>query len=139
MTGTENKSSDPLLAIAPAAEVVAGVTVTGIPLRGCVELMRRFAALADLFAGKTIDAEALYAVAPDAVAAVLAAGVGRAGDAAAEKLLDELPLGTQTQLLDALIRATFPEGLANFRDRLVRLASVLSAGDPGEAAGQNPG
>jgi hypothetical protein len=131
--------SDPFLDIAPATETVAGVTVTGVSLRVIAGLVARSPVLADLLAGGTLQADRLLAAAPDAVAAVVAAAIGRAGDAAAEAKFDGLPLGLQVQFLDAAIRATFPEGIAPFKDRLLRLASALTvsaaaAGDDAPAA-----
>ena len=133
--------ADPLLDIAPATETVAGLTVTGVSLRSVAGLMVRFSVLADLFGGGTVEANKMLAAAPDAVSAVIAAAIGRAGDQAVEKKIDGLPLGTQADLLDAAIRLTFPRGIGPFRDRLVQLASSLTvaplAGDG--AAPASPG
>jgi hypothetical protein len=118
--------ADPLLDIAPATETVAGLTVTGVSLRSIAGVMVRFSVLGDLFGGGTVEANKMLAVAPDAVSAVIAAAIGRAGDQAAEKKIDDLPLGTQADLLDAAIRLTFPRGIGPFRDRLVQLASSLT-------------
>ena len=130
--------ADPLLDIAPATETVAGLTVTGVSLRSVAGLMVRFSVLADLFGGGTVEANKMLAAAPDAVSAVIAAAIGRAGDQAAEKKIDDLPLGTQADLLDAAIRLTFPRGIGPFRDRLVQLASSLTVaplvGDGGASA-----
>ena len=127
--------NDPLLDIAPATETVAGLTVTGVSLRSVAGLMVRFSVLADLFGGGTVEVSKMLAVAPDAVSAVIAAAIGRPGDQAAEKKIDDMPLGTQADLLDAAIRLTFPRGIGPFRDRLVQLASSLTvaplAGDGG--------
>jgi hypothetical protein len=119
-------AGDPLLDIALATETVAGLTVTGVSLRGVAKLMRRFDVLADLFAGGVVESARIIDKAPDAIAAVLAAAIGRPGDEAAEKKLDDLPLGTQAELLDAAIRLTFPGGIGPFKDRLVQLASSLT-------------
>ena len=118
--------ADPLLDIAPATETVAGLTVTGVSLRSVAGLMVRFSVLAELFGGGPVEANKMLAAAPDAVSAVIAAAIGRAGDDAAEKKIDDLPLGTQADLLDAAIRLTFPRGIGPFRDRLVQLASSLT-------------
>jgi hypothetical protein len=130
--------ADPLLDIAPATETVAGLTVSGVSLRSVAGLMVRFSVLADLFGGGTVEANKMLAAAPDTVSAVIAAAIGRAGDQAAEKKIDDLPLGTQADLLDAAIRLTFPRGIGPFRDRLVQLASSLTvaplAGDGGAPA-----
>ena len=120
------RERDPLLDIAPASEVIAGLTVTGVSLRGVAKIMARQPILAELFGGGTVDLTRALAAAPDAVAAFVAAAIGRAGDDAAEAAIDNLALGTQAQLLDAAIRYTFPEGIAPFKDRLLRLASALT-------------
>jgi hypothetical protein len=130
---TTEKKSDPFLDIAPAAEMVAGVPVPGLTFESLAALMNRFALLAGLFAGGTVDAAQMLAAGPEAAAAFMAAGIGRLGDAAVEGKFRTLPVGTQVAFLDATIRASFPDGLQSFRDRLVRLAAVLAV-DTGEAA-----
>jgi hypothetical protein len=120
---------DPLLDIAPASEKVAGQTVTGVSFAGVVKLMRRFPVIAQLFKG-SVTADEMMDAGPDAVAAILAASISRPDDAEAEKALTVWPLGRQVELLDAAIRATFPDGVGRFRDRLLQLAGVLADEPP---------
>ncbi len=125
---------DPLLDIVPETEEVAGVTLSGLSIEDCVALMRKYSAIADMFAGRGVEADRLFAVGPQAIHSILAASAGRSGDEAAEAALARLPLGTQTQMIDVTLRLTWPEGLDDFRDRLLRLASVLGDGSAPAAA-----
>jgi hypothetical protein len=132
-------AGDPFLDIAPVTQTIAGLTVTGVSLRRVAALMVQFPVLAGMFKGGGVDASNLMEAGPDVVTAVIAAAAGRTGDKAAEKKIDDLALGTQAELLLAAVRATFPDGVDPFKDRLLQLASLLTVtsaagGDVAEAS-----
>jgi|SRR5215831_1720158 len=116
-----------LLDIAPLQESVsvngATVEVVGIGARGIVSLLQRFPALQKLTTG-TFDAAALWEVAPDAIAAIIAAGVGKIGDHETEESVDRLPLGAQMDLLVAIMKLTMPNGFGPFVDQFDRIVGA---------------
>jgi len=116
-----------LLDIAPLQESVsvngATVDVVGIGARGIVSLLQRFPALQKLTTG-TFDATALWEAAPDAIAAIIAAGVGKIGDRETEESIDRLPLGAQMDLLVAIMKLTMPNGFGPFVDQFDRIVGA---------------
>lgn len=101
------------------------VTVTGLSARALVALLRRFPALADAIAGKGIDLNRLADLGPDVLAAVIAAGTGSVGDAAAEAAADTLPVADQLALVEAIASETFGGDAEGFLRRLESLAGGL--------------
>jgi hypothetical protein len=83
-----------------------------------------------LIAGRSISAEDLFTIAPDAVAAILAAGTGSPGNEDAEAAADRLPLEIQMDLLEAILEVTFPGGFGPFAARLGALASSVATAQP---------
>jgi hypothetical protein len=116
-----------LLDIAPASEElsVAGVTVAVSALSGraIADIMRRFPTITMLIAGKAdkIDPNSLFEIAPNAVAAVIAAGVGSLGDEKIEEHAATLSFDQQLLFLEAIFRVTMPGGLRPFAERLKRM------------------
>jgi hypothetical protein len=104
------------------------VSVTGITANGIAQLLSQFPELRKVISGRSDDmtAEKLMEAAPEAVAAAIAAGTGAPGDKAAEAKAAGLSLGDQVNLLDAIIRLTFPAGLGPFVEQLTRLANSVS-------------
>lgn len=115
-----------LIDIAPATEQVAGVTVYGVSARGIAHLLATFPELRKLMSGVAVEAEALIALAPDAVAAIIAAGVGKPGDADTEALADRLPVDAQADFLGTILRLTMPKGVGPFVEKLTALGGILS-------------
>lgn len=119
-----------LLSIAPVTETIdvlgSPVTVRGVSARGIASLLGRFPELRMLMSGKEVDATKLMAIAPDGVAAIIAAGTGSPGDVDAETIADQLPLDSQADLLGAILRITLPKGIAPFVEKLAALGSVLN-------------
>jgi hypothetical protein len=122
-----------LLSIAPLVETVEvsgqKVSVPGVGLRGVASLFQRFPALRSVFQGGA-NLDDLVSVAPDAVAAVIAAGTGNPGSEKHEKAADGLPLDAQLDLLAAIKRVTMPKGPGPF----VAKVSALIQGEPAPVA-----
>jgi hypothetical protein len=129
-----------LLDIVPATEKVrvasGGKTLTiecsGITVAGVAVLLGRFPALREMMSGSGVatDPQSLVATAPEAVAAILAAGTGHAGDAAHEAAAGLLPVDTQLDLLAAIMRLTLPQGIGPFVEKLTGLFGVVGEGVP---------
>lgn len=113
-----------LLDIAPTGRTVTvhgtAVTITGVSAAGLAALIGRFAAIRTLLEGGTLDLspDDLFRMGPEAVAAIVAAGTGAAGDPKAEAVAASLSLSEQAELLDAILEATLPDGLGNLLARL---------------------
>ena len=71
-----------------------------------------------------IDQDALASAGPAAIAAVLAAGTGAAGDAEEEAAAAALPPGVQARLFAAILRLSAPEGVIPFVTDLVGLVGA---------------
>jgi hypothetical protein len=113
-----------LLDIADLAKTVPvrgkDLTVLGLSARDVVHLFGKFPELRALMAGKAseLTPEAIMKLAPAAVAAVIAAGTGSAGDAKAEAVAARLAIGEQVEILAAIFELTFPQGIGPFVARL---------------------
>lgn len=120
---------DLLSIAAPAVEVPVDlettVTVRGISLRAVASLLARFPNLLALFQGRDLDLHMLAAVAPEAAAAIMAAGAGHLDDLAAEKLCASLGLQVQVDMLSKIAELTFPAGFGPFVDKLTAITSSL--------------
>ena len=131
-------------AIAPAAEAVAvggqDVAVRGVSARGVAILLGRFPELRALLARQetAIGPERLLELVPDAVAAIVAAGIGHPGDPKAEAWAEILPVETQLDLLDAILRLTMPKGIGPFVERLAGLLGQLGVASPAPATPDTP-
>jgi len=104
------------------------VDVTGVSAEGLAALMARFPDIGKLFSGIVPEKEDLMKLAPTALSAFIAAGCGKAGNEQAEKIARDLGLGEQLDLVDEILRLTFPRGVGPFVQKLQELG-VLSAVD----------
>ncbi len=104
------------------------VTVKGISARGCLNLLLRFPDLQKWLTGKSITIGDTVLQMPEAVAAIIAAGMGKPGEDEAEELAADLPVETQVDLVEAIFRRTFRSGFGPFVTRLLHLydAAVVS-------------
>lgn len=124
-----------LLDLAPSTRTVrAGggdVAVYGVSAKGIAALLVQFPQLKTLFTGGklAVDPESIASVAPDAVSAIIAAGCGYPGDAKAIKAAEQLPVGEQAKLLDAIVDLTMPDGPRPFVEALTALMAKLNFGD----------
>lgn len=119
-----------LLDIAPVGEKVTidgkEVECIGVSVKGLALLIMRFPELKGLLNGNLAEftADRLFQVAPDAIAAIIAAGTGTPGDDKAEKIAASLPLETQYDLLAAIGRRTMPGGAGPFVERINALSEL---------------
>jgi hypothetical protein len=117
-----------LLDIAPLTKTVTvngtAIEVTGVSVTGVATLMRDYPVLAKMLTGTTVAPTDLISIAPDAIAAVLAAGTGTPGNKKAEEIAARLPLEAQVDLLEAIIALTMPGGFGPFVERLTGLFSM---------------
>ena len=116
------------------------VEVPGLSIDGIAHLLNRFDELRGWLSGGAVDVspEALVGTGPHLVAAVIAAGPGAPGDEQAEAVASDLAVSDQLAVLETIMRVSFPDGLANFLDRLTAAADVigldLDAGSEAEPA-----
>ena len=90
------------------------ISVIGISSEGVAVLLARFPDIGKAMSGIAVDKDAFGKIVPDAIAAVIAAGCGKPGDTKAEKIAAGLGLGEQMDLLDEILRLTFPRGIGPF-------------------------
>jgi hypothetical protein len=91
--------------------------------------------LKDAFVGGKLqfDADSIVAVAPEAIAAIIAAGCGYPGLIKAIERAAKLPVGTQAALLDAIIELTMPDGVGPFVEALTKTMDRLNSAGLGKA------
>jgi hypothetical protein len=122
--------------VAPTVKVDnRDVAVYGVSGRGFAALMSRFPEIGKLMNGIEIATDDIIKIAPDALAAVIAAGVGSLGDTEVEAWADKLSAGVQLDLVEAIVKQTFPRGVGPFAAQLRALGLVAQ---PGEAGAQTP-
>jgi hypothetical protein len=124
-----------LVDITPLTETVAGVPVKGISGRGLGTILARFPVVRKLLSERRFDAEELIAVAPDAVAEIIAAGIGKPGDAEQITAADAMPVGLQVEFLAAIVKVSFPNGLSAAVGALTSLMSSLPGANEDQAVG----
>lgn len=110
------------------------VDVRGLAARDIAQIAGRFDEVRALLTGQNLEltADRLVSLGPDVVAAVIAAGVGGAGDAAHEAVAAALPVSEQLDFLAKILELTFPKGPKDFFTQLAGLAA--SAGLKAQAA-----
>lgn len=121
-----------LLEIANVARTVPiqgiDVDVFGISGTAIATLMARFPEVGKMMSGLEPDRKALMKMAPKALNAFIAAGCGKLGDEKAEALAGDLGVGEQLDLIDEILRLTFPRGVGPFVEKLKGLG-LLAAVD----------
>jgi hypothetical protein len=89
--------------------------VVGLSFDTIGQLLERFPILFEALSGRLgAGFPDLVKKAPDAVAAVIAAGSGELNNKKAEKVAKDLPIGVQLELCQAIGRVTFPKGVRPF-------------------------
>jgi hypothetical protein len=124
-----------LLDVAPISEKVKlpggqEVDVTGVSAHGIAILFQRFPELRMLVTGQQVDRTQLIALAPQCLAAIIAAATGTPGNEKAEAVGTSLPLETQLDIIEAAIRITMPKGVGPFADRLVAFLNSVGVLEP---------
>ncbi len=110
------------------------LTVTGISAKTGLAIFRRFPKLLGMVTGEKFDLGAFISVAPDAVAAIIAAAAGQLNNEQAEAVAGDIGVEYQFDILEAVGRLTFTKGFAPFVARVMALAdganSALSSRVP---------
>jgi hypothetical protein len=118
-----------LLDIVPASASVdvggVSVAVSGVSAKGIASLLGRFPEIQAALTGEGITADKLISLAPDAVAAIIAAGCGFPGNAKHEAAAERLTIGAQIDFLSAIITATLPRGVGPLVDQVKSLSGSL--------------
>jgi hypothetical protein len=104
----------------------------GISLDDALILIDKFPelkvfALEGIDAVKALTPEQIFKVAPNAIAAIIAAGNGMAGNATAEQNARRMPLQAQFDFLDKILERTMPDGPDPFLAR-VQVAVAVGRG-----------
>lgn len=109
------------------------ITVKGIDATGIAYLLDKFPDIRKLMSHRAEDvtAEALIQLAPEALAAVIASGVGKTGDVETEKVALSLTIGEQFLIINPLLRLTFPQGAGPFVEQLAALFQGVAGGASG--------
>jgi len=123
-----------LLDIAPSSLTVpvrgTSIPITGVSATGFAVLLQRFPVFRELLTGREpkLDAETIFKLAPEAIAAIIAAGTGMPGSVEVEAVAASLAAHEQLELIQKIIEATMPKGVAPFVEALTAIAGVLDAG-----------
>lgn len=127
-----------LLDIAPVARKVGirgqEYPVKGLSVSDIASLLARFPALKAVLSGGGVDIASIAAASGEAVTAIIAAGLGHAGEADYEAALANLTLDEQTEVFGEIAALTLPGGVVPFVQKLERLMSL--AGGPSDPAGK---
>jgi hypothetical protein len=99
--------------------------VWGISAGGIAALLARYPDLRKLMSGVEIDTSDLMAMGGDIVASIIAAGCGSPGNADAERIAGMLPVGSQADILGAILKETMPAGVGPLMEKLGALAQTL--------------
>lgn len=120
----------------------AEIAVPGISVEGIAYLFHKFPVIRELITGKTEDiaADRLIALAPDAVASIIALGTGSTGELIAADEITARSLGAEDQLnlVDAIIQETMPGGAGPFVEKLTAMFLRLGVGSTSIPGGALP-
>lgn len=124
-----------LLDIAPiTGKVKVGeqeLELRAITVRDVAVILARFPEVQKAFSGKDVDVSIAMREAPEAVAAAIACGVGKAGEEEYEQhALNALSPEYQMDILQAILRLTLPRGFGPFVEKLNGLAADVSGKVP---------
>lgn len=113
--------------LAPMSEDVSigdqKLTVHGVSAKTGLAIIRRFPKILGMVTGEKFDLGTFIAIAPDAVAAIIAAASGQSDNGKAEEIAADLGLEYQMDILEAVGRLTFTKGFAPFAQRIMTLAN----------------
>jgi len=127
-----------LVDIAPSTRTVRvggdDVSVFGVSAKGIASLLVSFPDLQKVFVGDgVVDMTTIAGVAPDAIAAIIAAGCGSPGDPKAIEIAATLPAQYQANLFGAILELTLPDGIGPFVEALTGAMEKLSLENRGKA------
>jgi hypothetical protein len=125
-----------LLDIFPAHELVKidderSIKIYGLGAKSVFILLQRFPHLGAMLKGGNINWQQFIQEAPDAVAAILAAALGRSGDEEVEEAVSLYGVEIQVDILAAVMRLTFKNGFGPFVDRIVQLTRGAASENSG--------
>lgn len=105
------------------------VLVRGISAGQTLKLLQRFPNLIEkgLTGGGSVSIGDIFGAAPDAIAAVIAIGVGQPDNGEAEEQAAMLSLELQLDFLEAIAKMTFRNGFGPFVLRLKGLAAAVQS------------
>ena len=111
-----------LLDIAAVTETVTingtKVDVPGVSATGIAHLLARFPEMRMTMTGRGVEVSRWLEIGGDAVAAVIAAGIGHPGEEDYEAAAGRLPIEAQADLIAAIIKVTMPGGPGPFVEKL---------------------
>jgi hypothetical protein len=130
-----------LLDIAPQCTTIdvlgSQVEIFGLSAKHIAWLLARFPEIRMLLANRDVDADRWSELAPDAVAAIIAAGTGQPDNAEVEKVAGALPLHAQAEIIFAILKMTMPGGIGPFVERLTKAIDLGGAGSGRVPAGNS--
>lgn len=94
------------------------VDVYGVSGLALAQLMARFPEVGKMMSGVEVNRDEMMKMAPDALAAFMAAGTGEPNNPAAETAAGMLSIGDQVELIDEILKRTFPRGIGPFVEKL---------------------
>lgn len=101
------------------------ISVSGISVEKALDILKRFPALAKMANGFKLPD--LIAIAPGALASIIATGCGQHGDKQAEADAANIPIEYQLDIVEAIGRLTFKNGFAPFAQRVLGLAASVKS------------
>jgi len=104
------------------------VDVFGVSGEGFAMLMARFPEVKNMMDGKKVNKGELMKLAPRALAAFIAAGTGHPGNVEMEEVARTLPVGAQADLIEEILRLTFPRGVGPFVEQLQQMGLLVQLG-----------
>jgi hypothetical protein len=103
------------------------VPIYGISAKAGLKIFERFPKILGMVTGEGFNLGTFLTVAPDAVAAIIAAATGCPGDERSEEAAGDLGLEVQFDILEAIGRLTFTKGFAPFVERIMALAETANS------------
>jgi hypothetical protein len=102
------------------------VEVQGVSVGTIARLMGRFPVMRSLLSGEDVDIPSIMAMGDQVVAAIIAAGCGLPNNEDAEVKARSLPIGTQIDLLSAILKETMPGGISPLVAKISELTSAFN-------------
>lgn len=115
------------------------VTVRGVNVHEIFGLLEDFPGLKSVIAQRAVNGDLALSIIqgiPAAIGSIIACACGEGDNPKAAVGAQQLAVGEQAELLEAIAEMTFPKGVKSFVDSLVRLIDQASGGR-GWAAGTN--
>lgn len=101
------------------------ITVSGVSAKDALAIFQRFPKLANMLNGFKLAT--FLEAAPEAAAAIIAAGCGRLGNEEDEAAAAKIGIETQFDILETIGGLTFKTGFGPFVERIMRLANAANS------------